>query len=303
MSASAGMDRGPSAGGAGLPRPPAQAKPTLPLPAVPLPAVSGTAISVAGVRAWESARGDALFSDPFAELFASRLAPLREPALDGRAAPPDEAAARRARGRALHVIIRTRFYDEFLLDSAADGIRQVVLIGAGLDARAYRLDWPEPTVVFEVDLPGVLAAKQSVLDQAGAVPRADRRVVAADLSEPIADPLRASGFDPGSPTAWLAEGVLVYLEPEIVRRLLGQVTELSAPGSRLAAESGARLPAADEARGAETLWRSGRADGADALLPDLGWTVRTHRLGDLAAGYGRPIGVETVSSFATATRG
>jgi methyltransferase (TIGR00027 family) len=142
-----------------------------------------------------------------------------------------------------------------------------VLIGAGLDARAYRLDWPAATVVFEVDLPGVLAAKQSVLDEAGARPLADRRIVAADLSEPLADPLRASGFDSSSPTAWLAEGVLVYLPPEIVRRLLGEVTELSAAGSRLAAESGARLPAADEARGVETLWRSGRSDGADVLLP------------------------------------
>lgn len=271
----------------------------------PLPAVSGTAISVASVRARESARPDALFHDPYAALFASRLAPLREIPDGGTGsadAGADEAAARRARGRAFHVIIRTRFYDEYLRAATAAGIRQVALIGAGLDARSYRLNWPDSTTVFEVDLPEVLAAKQSVLDGAGATPGADRRVVAADLSEPIDGPLSAAGLDPAAPVAWLAEGVLVYLEPAVVRQLLGEVTALSVPGSRFAAESGARAPQSGQAHGVETLWRSGGVDGPAALLPDLGWSVEEHRLTDLAAAYGRPIGVESAASFVTATR-
>ncbi len=237
-----------------------------------LPAVSDTAIAVAEVRARESSRPDALFHDPYADLFARRLAPLRG-VRKPPAEPPDDEAVRRARGRAFHVIIRTCFYDDFLQAAAASGIRQAVLIGAGLDARAFRLGWPPGMTIFEVDLPGVLAAKQSVLDSTSAVsavsggvggagsqsavPRAERRTVAADLTEPLPEPLLAAGFDPGVPVAWLAEGVLVYLEPATVHRLLGEITALSCPGSRFAAESGARRPGPADSGGVEALWLSG----------------------------------------------
>jgi methyltransferase (TIGR00027 family) len=200
------------------------------------------------------------------------------------------------------VIIRTRFYDDYLVSAAAAGIRQMILLGAGLDARAFRLDLPSSTVVFEVDLPRVLVAKQSVLDEAGAVPVGDRRVVGADLTEPITPALLGAGLDPNRPIAWLAEGVLVYLEPAHGHRMLVELTELSVSDSLFASESGSRRPPDATAHGVETLWKSGGDDGPDTILPSLGWSVVIHRLADVAADYGRPIRTESISSFVTAAR-
>ena len=134
------------------------------------------------------------------------------------------------------------------------------------------------------------------------MPRAERRTVAADLTEPLPEPLLAAGFDPGVPVAWLAEGVLVYLESRTVHRLLGEITALSCPGSRFAAESGARRPGPADLGGVEALWLSGGPDGPDVVLPPLGWSIEVESLGDAAAGYGRPAGGSTVSSFVTAER-
>ncbi|MEU0497001.1 class I SAM-dependent methyltransferase [Mycobacterium sp. NPDC006124] len=132
---------------------------------------------------------------------------------------------------------RTRYFDGFFADAAAAGIRQAVILASGLDARAYRLDWPTGMTVYEIDQPAVIEFKSTTLTGLGAAPKADRRAVAVDLRDDWPAALKAAGFDPGQPSAWIAEGLYGYLPPEAQDRLLDAVTELSAPGSRLGSEA------------------------------------------------------------------
>jgi methyltransferase (TIGR00027 family) len=129
---------------------------------------------------------------------------------------------------------RTRFYDQFFLDATASGVGQAVILAAGLDARAYRLPWPAGTVVYEVDMPEVIEFKTLTLSDLGAEPAAERRTVGVDLRDDWVAALRASGFDPQAPSAWSAEGLLIYLPDEAQDALFDNITALSAPGSRLA---------------------------------------------------------------------
>ncbi|OBG70806.1 MULTISPECIES: class I SAM-dependent methyltransferase [unclassified Mycobacterium] len=131
---------------------------------------------------------------------------------------------------------RTRFYDQFFTDATGSGIRQAVILASGLDARAYRLPWPGGTVVYEVDMPRVIEFKTLTLGDLGARPTAERRTVAVDLRDDWATALRAAGFDAGAPSAWSAEGLLVYLPDDAQDALFDHITGLSAPGSRLAFE-------------------------------------------------------------------
>lgn len=107
--------------------------------------------------------------------------------------------------------VRTRFFDEVFLDGAAAGVRQAVILAAGLDARGYRLPWPDGTVVYEVDQPEVVEFKQRTLQGIGAKPTATHRTVSVDLREDWPKALTDSGFDPTQPTSWSAEGLLIYL--------------------------------------------------------------------------------------------
>ena len=115
-------------------------------------------------------------------------------------------------------------------------MRQVVILASGLDARAYRLDWPADTVVYEIDQPQVIEFKTGTLADLGAEPTATRRTVAIDLRGDWPAALRDAGLDTGAPTAWLAEGLLIYLPPEAQDRLFDNITALSAPGSTVATE-------------------------------------------------------------------
>jgi methyltransferase (TIGR00027 family) len=142
--------------------------------------------------------------------------------------------------------VRTHFFDAHFAAAVAAGIRQVVILASGLDSRAYRLDWPAGTTVYEIDQPKVLEYKSATLAAHGATPSADRHEVAIDLRQDWPAALIADGFDPKAPTAWLAEGLLMYLPAEAQDRLFTQITELSAPGSRVAAETAANH--ADERR-------------------------------------------------------
>jgi methyltransferase (TIGR00027 family) len=131
---------------------------------------------------------------------------------------------------------RTRFYDQFFLDATRSGVGQVVILASGLDSRAYRLPWPAGTVVYEVDMPEVIEFKTLTLGDLGAEPTAERRTVAIDLRDDWAAALQAAGFDPQAPSAWSAEGLLVYLPDEAQDALFDNISALSAPGSRLAFE-------------------------------------------------------------------
>ena len=140
--------------------------------------------------------------------------------------------ARMGRGMA----VRTRFYDRFFVDATRSGIRQAVILAAGLDARAYRLPWPQGTVLYEVDLPEVIDFKTSTLRRLGAAPTVERRTVAVDLRDDWPAALQAAGFDPQAPSAWSAEGLVVYLPPEAQDALFGNITALSATNSQVASE-------------------------------------------------------------------
>ena len=132
--------------------------------------------------------------------------------------------------------VRTRFFDDFFNSATDAGIRQAVILAAGLDSRAYRLPWPAGTTVFEVDQPAVIEFETATLSGLGAEPTADRRTVAVDLRDDWPAALREAGFDPNRRTAWIAEGLLGYLPADAQDRLLDQITALSVPGSRFATE-------------------------------------------------------------------
>ena len=162
------------------------------------------------------------------------LARLTDPELawlDG-----DEDGQRKHRLGINYQAVRTHFFDEYFSAAVADGIRQVVILAAGLDSRAYRLDWPAGTAVYEVDQPKVLEYKTGILDATGAVPTASRRTVAVDLRDDWPAALTAAGFDRSQPTAWLAEGLLSYLPSDAQDRLFEMFTALSAGGSHAAVE-------------------------------------------------------------------
>ena len=112
----------------------------------------------------------------------------------------------------------------------------MVILASGLDARAYRLPWPDGTVVYEIDQPDVIAFKSQTLADLGAEPTATRRTVSIDLREDWPTALQDAGFDASQPTAWLAEGLLIYLPPEAQDRLFDLITGLSAPGSTVGTE-------------------------------------------------------------------
>jgi len=178
---------------------------------------------------------------------------------------------------------RTRYFDAFFSEAAEAGIRQAVILASGLDARAYRLDWPAGTTVFEIDQPDVIEFKTATLDGLGAKPRATLKTVAIDLREDWPSALLAAGFDPTKPSAWIAEGLYGYLPPEAQDRLLDAITSLSAPGSRLGSEAVPNIGdvdfdgAKEKMREASVKWRE---HGLDLDFSELGFHGERHEVGE-----------------------
>jgi methyltransferase (TIGR00027 family) len=169
---------------------------------------------------------------------------------------------------------RTRFFDAFFHEATRAGIRQAVILASGLDARAYRLDWPTDMTVFEVDQPQVIAFKTETLAGLGAAPTADRRTVAIDLRQNWPAALVEAGFDRSQPTAWIAEGLLGYLPPEAQDRLLDNISALSADGSRLATEAIPDMSDVDHEQAREMMRKATekwRAHGFDLEFSELGY--------------------------------
>ncbi|ORV14765.1 class I SAM-dependent methyltransferase [Mycobacterium celatum] len=198
--------------------------------------VGATATMVALSRAMASQGPDALLDDPFADPLVRAVGvPQFVRLLDGDVSLDDDPVLNR-KTRTQQIAVRTRFFDEFFLDATKSGIRQAVILASGLDTRAYRLQWPAGTVVYEIDQPQVIDFKGKTLADFGATPAAERRAIGIDLRDDWPAALRNGGFDTGQPTAWIAEGLLPYLPPEAQDRLFDNITALSAPGSRLATE-------------------------------------------------------------------
>jgi methyltransferase (TIGR00027 family) len=246
--------------------------------------VASTAHWVAAARARESTRTDALFRDPLAAALAGDEGERWMTDVDASAASG-------------YVAVRTRFFDDELLAAARDrGVRQIAILAAGLDARAYRLDWPAGTRLFEVDRPEVLAYKDRVLASAGAQPRCARATLGADLTRRWANQLASIGFRKDEPSAWLVEGLLPYLHEPDVLRLLAQITALSAPGSALALDVPgadpftvpAFAPHADKMR-ARGIRMHFTCDEPAALLDAFGWTAHAVAAAELASRWHRPL--------------
>jgi methyltransferase (TIGR00027 family) len=184
---------------------------------------------------------------------------------------------------------RTRFFDAFFADATRAGIRQAVILASGLDARAYRLDWPTDTTVFEVDQPEVIAFKTQTLSELGANPTADRRTVAIDLRHDWPAALIEAGFDRTQPAAWIAEGLLGYLPPEAQDRLLDNIAVLSADGSRLATEAIPDLPDVDREKARELMREATekwRAQGFDLNFEELGYQGDRNDVAEYLNGLG-----------------
>lgn len=267
--------------------------------------VGATATMVAAQRALATAAPEKLINDPFAAPlvravgidFFTRLVDGDVSLTESEALDPVEM------GHGMGV--RTRFFDEHFLAATHSGIRQAVILASGLDARAYRLDWPAGTVVYEVDMPEVIDFKTTTLAGLGAEPTAERRTVAIDLRDDWPAALKTAGFDPSAPTVWSAEGLLIYLPPDAQDALFDAITALSAPGSRLACEF-----IRDTGVFASEAWREHReklsAVGFDLEIGDLiyhgernhiidylagaGWTVSGRQVGELYADAGLQYG-------------
>jgi methyltransferase (TIGR00027 family) len=263
--------------------------------------VGTTATAAAAARAIATREDRSLINDPFAEPLVRAVGIDLLTRLASGEEPPGELVARVAIDVAK---VRTKFYDDFFLDATKAGITQVVILASGLDSRAYRLSWPAGTVVYELDQPQVVEFKTRTLTELGAEPTADRRVAAVDLRDDWPAVLRAAGFDAARPTAWSAEGLLGYLPPEAQDRLLDTITELSAPGSRVATESRPNPKPGDEDKTKENLDRLSerwRAQGFDPDMAKLRYFGERNEAAPFLTGCGWTLTGSTVRDLLTAS--
>ena len=259
--------------------------------------VGATATAVAASRATASQGPDALLDDPWADPLVRAVGiDTFVKLVDGELEDTDDPMLNR-RAMNEQMAVRTRFFDDFFTAATGSGIRQAVILASGLDTRAYRLPWPAGTVVFEIDQPEVIEFKTRTLDDLGAEPTAQRRAVAIDLRNDWPSALKEAGFDAGQPTAWSAEGLLVYLPPEAQDRLFDNISELSAPGSRIATEhmDMGGLPA----DWAEKLTERSKRIGSDINLAELFYTGERNSAADHLTADGWRVDVlKTADAFA-----
>ncbi len=243
--------------------------------------LASTACWTASVRAQENCRPDRLFEDPWAQALAGPIGA--------------DWLAQRSADSVIPIILRTRFFDDFLQRiTTQHALRQIVLVAAGLDTRAYRLTWPDQTRVFELDQAAVPARKQTVLDRAGARPTCERRAIGVDLAAAWTADLLAAGFEPDRPSGWLLEGVSFYLPTETVAGLLDAVTELAAPGSWLGCDvinslvltSPITRPWIEMQAQSGAPW-IGTLDHPEESLAALGWKAALTQAGQPDAHHGR----------------
>ncbi len=253
--------------------------------------VSRTALFTAAARARESQRADHLFVDPFAEALAGAEGFAL---MDRIEASPWSADSTEPTENA-YIAIRTRVIDDFVVGAlSAEDIRQVVLVAAGLDSRAFRLPLRTTTQWFELDRAEVLQAKQAVFNRLASLPRCERHALGVNLANPWADALVRDGFDRSAPSVWVVEGLLTYLYEHQVHDVLRQTAMLAAPGSRLVADLPGRgvlespwtrsyIVAMDRE---SAPWRFG-SDEPEALFGAHGWQAAVRRPGEEGAHWGR----------------
>ena len=260
--------------------------------------VGATATAVAASRAVASQGPDALLDDPFAEPLVRAVGlDTFVKIIDGESFNEDDPLMNR-RTMSEQIAVRTRFFDDFFTAASESGIRQAVILAAGLDTRGYRLAWPAGAVVFEVDQPQVIAFKTATLDNIGAVPTATLTTVSIDLRDDWPTALREAGLDPTQPTAWIAEGLLVYLPPDAQDRLFDNITALSAPGSRLATEHMDLTSMPDD--WAEKLDERSRWAGSDIRLSELFYSGDRNVAGEYLSAHGWQVTIRSTADAFTA---
>ncbi len=279
--------------------------------------VGATALGVAAARAADTESSDPLINDPFARVFLDRVGSgvwdwYGAPELPATLVEAEPDMPQRMQSLVSYFATRTRFFDTAFIDAAEAGVRQAVILAAGLDARSWRLPWPDGTTVYELDQDRVLDFKLATLHEHGAEPKATRVPVAVDLRQDWPTALQQAGFDASAPSVWSIEGLLMYLPAAAQELLFNRIQELAAPGSRVAveglgpefavpelreqrrarmdrvrelmAESGSQIevPKTDE------LWYFEEREDVGDWLRRHGWDVTAIPSDELMASYGRP---------------
>jgi len=279
--------------------------------------VGATALGVAAARAAETESENPLINDPFARVFVEAAGEgmwsiYSNPTLLAKAIEIEPDVQPRIQLMIDFMATRTAFIDQFFLGAADAGVRQVVILAAGLDARAWRLPWPDGTVVYELDQPKVLDFKSKTLREHGAQPSAQLVNVPIDLRQDWPKALREAGFDASRPTAWSAEGLVRYLSSEAQDLLFERIHSLSVAGSRLASNvpgagftdpqvvqreredlqrmraTAAKLVNA-EITDYDDLWYPEERTPVDGWLREHGWDVAAATFAELMARYSRSI--------------
>jgi methyltransferase (TIGR00027 family) len=262
--------------------------------------VGSTALFVATARALEAQKPQPLAVDPYAELFCRAAGGDWAGVLDGKA-PGHDLKTEFGEHFVNFQGARTKYFDTYFRNAADAGVRQIVILAAGLDSRAYRLVWPDGTVVFELDQPQVLEFKRDVLAMHGATPSAERREIAVDLRNDWPQALRDNGFDASKPSAWIAEGLLIYLPAMAQHHLFTGIDASAAAGSHVAVEEAAPMDAEDFQAKREEERAAGNRDTFFTLVYNeqhapaaewfgkRGWRAAPTRLTDYLRGVGRPV--------------
>jgi methyltransferase (TIGR00027 family) len=279
--------------------------------------VGATALGVAAARAADTESADPLINDPFARIFLDRVGSgvwdwYGGPELPAEVIEAEPNMPQRMQALVSYFATRTRFFDTSFIDAANAGIRQAIILAAGLDARSWRLPWPDGTTVYELDQDRVLDFKRQTLREHGAEPKANRVEVKVDLRQDWPTALQQAGFDAKAPSVWSIEGLLMYLPAAAQDLLFERIQDLAAPGSHLAVEglgpefavpelraqrrermdrvrelvasSGSSLvvPTTDE------LWYFEEREDVGDWLRRHGWDVTATPSDELMASYGRP---------------
>ena len=278
--------------------------------------VGATALGVAAARAAETESENPLISDPFARVFLNAAGEgmwtwFAAPDLPAEIAEAEPDLKPRMRGMVDYMAARTSFFDQFFLDATRSGIRQVVILAAGLDSRAWRLPWPDGVTVYELDQPRVLEFKSSTLRGTGAQPKCNLVNVPVDLRHDWPAALQQAGFDASAPSVWSAEGLLPFLPAAAQELLFERVQTLGTPGSRIAVEAPgpdfldeaaiakrretmqrvrdlmAKLEPERDIPDVQDLWYFEEREDVDVWLRRHGWDVRVTPAEELMAGYDR----------------
>ncbi|MBD2459868.1 SAM-dependent methyltransferase [Oscillatoria sp. FACHB-1407] len=244
--------------------------------------VSYTALIMAAKRAIESTRPDRLFDDPFAAQLAGEEVDIliQQWASMGKELEFAKIAYTR------YVAVRTRFFDEFVLSASAEA-QQLVILGAGMDTRAFRLPWATEMQIYEVDRPEIMTYKESILKDAPL--SCQRQSIALDLTDDWVDALCCQGYQCDRPSIWLLEGLLMYLPEATVHPLLQTIAALTTPGSRLGVDliSVRSLECALRSQGRVRRHWQFATNEPEQLLAQYGWAATVVEPGDPTADFGR----------------